>query len=276
MKKVIPDIAVNLTTQLLKYEDIIISNSKSKKVLPIFIGTDYDSSILSLEKSKKYKTFCYIGLHPNSADKYEDLTRLKTLFDDINSKYIIGIGELGLDYNRNFTSKILQKKVFEKQLEYSKNMNLPYFFHCRDAFDDFFEIIDSLNYKIKGVIHSFDSNSLNIAKIIKRDFYIGINGLSCQNIDIINDIPLNRLFVETDSPYCSLKNKSYVTKTFKGAKKSMNEPAKVCMLVETISKIKKVEISEVVENLRKNFFDLFNVDLNKYEDNPENFFNCEN
>lgn len=128
---------------------------------------------------------------------------------------IVAIGECGLDYDRlNFCDKDTQKIYFAKQLCLSRKYKLPLFLHCRNAAEDFIQIIKD-NYDLVkdqgGVVHSFDGTTDEAKRFIELGFYIGINGCSLkteENINTVTEIPDDKLMIETDAPWCGIKASS--------------------------------------------------------------------
>ncbi|RVD93057.1 Mg-dependent DNase [Tubulinosema ratisbonensis] len=239
------DIAVNITDKQFEkdYKEILL-DCKKEKILPIFIGTDFDSSIRSLELAKEYNTLCYLGIHPTSKGNFNDLIPL------FSSKNVLAVGECGLDYDRlNFTTKEYQINNFMTHLKFNAE---KYFFHCRNAHKDFIKMARGK----KGVVHSFTGTLEEMNELIQNDFYIGINGCifkTEEGIEVVKKIPLEKLLVETDAPYCKIRKSSPVYEfiNYKENEKKWlrkNTPLTVKQVVECISKIKEIKY-EVLERI---------------------------
>lgn len=143
-----------------------------------------------------------IGYHPDEVDslKDEDLEYLEKL---LNNKKVIGIGEIGLDYYYNDSNTDLQKEWFRKQIELAIKHRLPIVVHTREATEDTYEILKE--YDVRGVLHCY-SGSLEMAKLyMEKGFFFGIGGvLTFKNSklkDVVKEIPIQNLILETDSPY---------------------------------------------------------------------------
>lgn len=165
---------------------------------------------------------CTIGYHPTRAAELvsEDLTPKPSaellhqlVCDDNLPIYVRAYGEIGLDYARlHFASKEVQKRAFKLQLDiFSKKPSLPLFLHCRDAGDDFLKILTEYKQKepqLTGVVHSFDGDANLCSRILALGFDVGINGCSLKtadNLSVVSSIPLDRMHLETDCPWCEIK-----------------------------------------------------------------------
>lgn len=263
------DIACNISSDQFKEEEIysLVERSKENSTVPIFVGIDYESSIRCINLSKEYNTFCYVGLHPlSSTSNRDDLIKIKSLHNQgIDIDRIIGVGECGLDYYRlEYSSKDIQKEVFLEHLEWNGER---YFLHSRDSHRDFMDVLS--DYNINGVVHSFTGTVDESKEIIRKGLYIGINGCSIkneENIEVVKELPLDRLLVETDSPYCKIRRSysgfKYTTTEFTQPKilKKRNEPCCVKQMVEAVSNIKGIEYDYVVDVLERNSLDFFGKD----------------
>ena len=207
----------------------------------INIGCDINTSIKSVQYSKE-NDFIYaaIGLHPSNLPKTKEeiCTQIQELKQiAINNKKVIAIGEIGLDYYWNKDNKQLQKYAFIKQIELAQELNLPIIIHTRDAIDDTINIIRN-NIKISGVLHCCPFNKELVKHGLEHGLYIAFGGTStfknAKNADeIINMVPLDKILVETDSPYLSpeplrgkrndSRNLKYIIKKLANTKKISEE-----------------------------------------------------
>lgn len=204
-----------------------------------------------------------------------------------NKEKVVAIGECGLDYDRlHFCPKEVQLKYFEKQLELASITQLPLFLHCRNAAADLVEILEKNRDKLPkniGVVHSFDGSNEEANRFLELGFHIGINGCSLKtesNLDVVRQIPIDKLMLETDAPWCEirpthasakyLKDKSLQVASFKKEKwksgamvKGRNEPCNIRQVLEVISGLKppKEDSSEfkqqLADTIYKNTFDVF-------------------
>lgn len=251
------DIACNITSEcFVGNEDALINECRFAGVLPIFVGLDVQSSMKCLELAKTYDTCCYLGIHPNHSDmsvgNIEDLQ----FYDE----KVIGIGECGLDYYRSEKSD-RQLEIFRLQVNLQDKYGLPMFYHCRSAFEDFINIVSSrLENTHIGVVHSFDGTMEEMEIAISKGLYIGVNGCSMKtedNIMMVQQIPLSRLLLETDSPYCQIR-KSHASSRFTAPSRDrFNKPAGIRNVAEAVAGIKGITIKEVENAAYENTLRLF-------------------
>ncbi|KAF9763943.1 putative deoxyribonuclease TATDN1 like protein [Nosema granulosis] len=258
------DIACNISSTQFKDVDDIISRSRKASTIPIFVGVDYESSKTCLELAQTYSTLSFVGLHPTYS---QDLHNLHKLFDlhNLHNQHIAAIGECGLDYLRTeFASASLQKKAFEAQLDWKGS---HYFLHCRDSHRDFMEMIS--DYSFSGVVHSFTGSIEESQELIRRGLWIGINGCSLKDedgIEMVKSLPVERLLIETDSPYCKVR-KSYAGYKYISPRvenkilRKRNEPSCLDQILEAVSNIK--EIDNLEEEIYKNSINFFGTKLEK-------------
>ncbi len=216
----------------------------------------YISAADSLESTKemivlsnKYdEIYVAIGIHPENCD--DDILEFEKLLEgNKGNKNIIAIGEIGLDYYYGKENRLRQIEVFEFQLSLAEKYNLPVVVHSREATLDTLKSLKKFN--VKGVMHCF-SGSLETAKeLIKMGFYIGVGGVMTfknSKIDeIIKDIPLSRIVLETDSPF--LTPEPY--------RKYSNEPKYIKIIAEYLANIKHIDVLEVEKETENNVKEIF-------------------
>lgn len=191
-----------------------------------------------------------LGIHPESADTYqkEDLTFIE---ENLSNPKVIAIGEIGLDYHYTKENKTLQIKLLESQLKIAETHNLPVIIHSREATEDTINTLKK--YHVKGVIHSF-SGSLETAKIyIKMGYLLGINGVitfkNSKLKEVIKEISLEHLVLETDSPYLT-------PEPFRG---KPNEPARIKEIATFISELKGISLEELARITNENIMRIFDI-----------------
>jgi len=231
--------------------DSIILNAKKMNISKmICIGDNLTTSEQSIQLSEKYPNiYATIGIHPheakNAPENYLDIIKQKNKHNKV-----VAIGEIGLDYHYNFSAPNIQKKIFLEQLELAKTLNLPAVIHCRDSYEDLYEIILK-SKNTAGVIHCFSGNLEFAHKIIELGYYISFTGMITfvEELEhIIKNVELKHILVETDSPYLA-------PVPYRG---KVNQPAYVNKVAEKIADIKNVSIQEVDTVTSNNASLLFN------------------
>ncbi|GAB4834156.1 hypothetical protein Ancab_032420 [Ancistrocladus abbreviatus] len=227
------DIAVNFTDGMFKgiYNGKQYHVSDIQAVLSRAWSAGVDRIIVtggSLEESKEAlaiaetdgRLFCTVGVHPTRCKEFEESGDPERYFqgllslakEGIEKGKVVAIGECGLDYDRlHFCPADIQKKYFEKQFELAYATKLPMFLHMRAAADDFCDILDRNKSRFSaGVTHSFTGSAEDRDKLLSfSNMYIGVNGCSLktsENLEVVESIPAERMMIETDSPYCEIKN----------------------------------------------------------------------
>lgn len=214
-------------------------------------GCDNSTNREVLDKISKYDNmYGVLGIHPEYVDKYtlEDLDFIK---DNLNNKKIIAIGEIGLDYYYTKENKNRQIELFESQLNIAEDYNIPVIVHSRDATLDTLTTLKK--YKVNGLIHSF-SGSLETAKeYIKMGYLIGINGVITfknANIkDIIKELPLDSLVLETDSPYLT-------PVPYRG---KQNNPSHIIDIAKFVSDLKNISLEDLSKITNDNLNRVFGI-----------------
>ena len=147
-----------------------------------------------------------IGLHPHEAKEYVSNQAALQSFRDLAGKpRVVAVGEIGLDFYYNHSSKEDQEKMLRWQLEMGLEHNLPFIFHVRDAFSDFWRILD--DYRgVRGVVHSFTAARPELEDALRQGLYIGLNGIMTFTKDQVQleaakAVPNDRLVLETDAPF---------------------------------------------------------------------------
>lgn len=186
--------------------DEIIKECKKNNIIMILNGLDKKSNLEVLELSKKYdNVYAAIGYDHSVVDKVneEDLILLE---NQLQNEKVIAIGEIGLDYYWVKDNKEKQKQLFIKELELAEKYNLPVIIHSRDAVQDVYDILKTRN--LRGSIHCYSGSTEMAQEFIKIGFYIGIDGpITFKNNkkqrQMVKDIDIKHILVETDSPYLS-------------------------------------------------------------------------
>ena len=218
----------------------------------ICVGTDEYTSKLAVEFVKdKDNLWASIGLHPHDAklgqEAFNKITKLA------GQAKVIAVGECGLDYFYNHSSKEDQEKALRFQIELALSKNLPIIFHVRDAFNDFWPIFDSYS-NIKGVVHSFTATTKELDQALSRNLYIGLNGIMTftkdpAQLEAAKMVPLKSLLLETDAPFL----------TPVPVRGKINEPKNVVLTAEFLSELRKEDLGILAAATTKNAETLFGI-----------------
>jgi TatD DNase family protein len=193
-----------------------------------------------------------IGIHPHEVDEHPEIS-VEDLLEYTKHPKVIGIGETGLDLYYNHSKAEKQQEYFARHIEVAIKSKLPLIIHTRNADDLTIEILSDYQ-NFTGLIHCFSSDSLNFAKkCLDLGLYISISGIvtfkkSVALQEIVKYVPLDRLIVETDSPYLA-------PEPYRGKR---NEPSFVKKVAETIANLKQIDYEIVAKQTTDNFFELFN------------------
>ncbi|MDR0397597.1 MAG: TatD family hydrolase [Candidatus Nomurabacteria bacterium] len=224
----------------------------------VCVGTDLEDSKLAVKFAAEHEgVFATIGAHPHdvrdndkSAEKLEDIDQLLGL----KTPKTVAVGEIGLDYHFKPYSREAQIQLFERQLQIARELDLPIVFHVREAYEDFWPVVD--NFKgIRGVLHSFSDGLAALNEGLKRGFYIGINGIvtyrkTPEQAEAFANIPLEKMMLETDAPYL----------TPSSLHGTVNEPANVGLVFEWAAKhFANMSPADVANTTTKNTEELFNL-----------------
>ncbi|XAR64790.1 hypothetical protein NMG60_11008628 [Bertholletia excelsa] len=293
------DIAVNFTDNMFKG----IYNGKHYHIadIPAVLSRAWSAGVEriivtggSLEESKEAlaiaetdaRLFCTVGVHPTrckefdeSGDPEKHLQELLSLAKvGVEKGKVVAIGECGLDYDRlHFCPSDIQQKYFEKQFELAYLMKLPMFLHMRAAAKDFCDILERNKHRFTaGVAHSFTGSAEDIDKLLSfKDLFIGVNGCSlktAENLEVVKSIPVERMMIETDSPYCEIKNThagiGFVKSSWPSKKKEKydqecivkgrNEPCLVRQVLEVVAGVKGIaDIDQLSKGIYHNTCRIF-------------------
>ncbi|MCK5646298.1 MAG: TatD family hydrolase [Anaerolineales bacterium] len=222
-------------------------------------GMDLASSRQAVELAQEYTNiYAAVGIHPHNADGWTSSHSLE-LTELANSEHVVAIGEIGLDYYRNYSTRENQMLAFRSQLDLATQNNLPVIIHNRDATKDVMAELEfwisgiSETLKTKaGVLHAFSADLETAERAIQTGFYIGIAGpISYQSATDLQEIaaklPITRIITETDSPFL----------TPHPNRGKRNEPSNVNTVVEHLSIIIKKDYDSTAEITSKNATTLF-------------------
>ena len=214
------DIGVNLFCKQFPNPEQIINDALQSGVTCILTGTDPKENRQIDTFINNHQAYGTVGIHPHNADSTRDKDYLEIENIAKTNNKIMAIGECGLDFDRMFSTKENQIKCFEKQIEIAETLNMPLFLHERNAVEDFIKVLS--NHKEickKSIVHCFTGNTETLKKYLSMGCYIGITGWICDSRrakdlrQAVRYIPLDRIMIETDSPFLTPKNIQGLNKT---------------------------------------------------------------
>ncbi len=195
--------------------------------------------------------YASIGVHPHEADKENNLTLEKLIEYSSHSK-VIALGETGLDFYYENSPKEAQIQAFAVHIEAAKQTKLPLIVHTREAEQETCRQLEEQKGEISGVIHCFTGTKELADRALALGFYISVSGIvtfkNAQNLrDVLADIPLERLLIETDAPYLA-------PVPYRGKR---NEPAFIRHTAQCLADSKHISLEDVARTTTENFFSLF-------------------
>ncbi len=245
--------------------DTIFENARAKDIGAIItIGTDEKDSQAALEfvnndvvlqKAGSIQLFATVGLHPHEASHGQTaLDSIRNLLQK-NDKKVVAVGECGLDYFHNHSSREEQIVAMKAQLELAQEYKLALVFHVRDAWNDFFEIINDY-HGARGVIHSFTGGPAELKQATKRGLYCAINGIvtfTKQEDQLLaaRQIPADKLLLETDCPFLT-------PAPMRGKR---NEPANVAIVADFLARQRQISLAALAATTTQNANQLFGLGI---------------
>lgn len=219
----------------------------------INIGSSLNGSKRAVELSEEYDcVYATVGIHPHEADNF-DREKEKAIKELAGSKKVVAIGEIGLDYYRNYSKAENQKPLFKCLVSLAKEYNLPVVIHNRLAEEDTLRILKDA-MPIRAVVHCFSGDENFLNQCLELGFFVSftcnITYKKASNLrNLVNIAPIERIFLETDAPFLPPE----------GMRGQRNEPSYVKELAEEIARIKNKnfeEIANITTNNAKGFFNL--------------------
>ena len=235
--------------------DIVIENAFSNNVKRLFfpaINSKYSSSMFNLQKKYPENIFLMSGLHPCYVGK--DFSDEISLVQNIlKNNHIVAIGEIGIDLYWDKSNLSMQTKAFEMQIEIANNNHLPIVIHCRESFDEIYNVLINNKPLNGGVFHCFSGDLEQANKIIELDMKLGIGGVvTFKNGKIdkfLNQIDIKNIVLETDSPYLS-------PAPFRG---NRNQSANIKIIAEKLCDIYNLSLNEIAKITTHNSKEVFKV-----------------
>src|SRR3954469_18684348 len=246
------DIGANLTHSSFHDDvDAVVARARAAGIATLVVtGTTVLESRLAAEIADRYDLYCTAGVHPHHARDCDERTIAELRHLCVHPR-CVAIGECGLDFNRNYSPHPDQEKWFVAQLELGIELGKPLFLHSRDAHPRFSQIISS--YKpSRAVAHCFTGMKEELHAYLDLGLYIGITGWICDErrgghlLELVRDIPQDKLLLETDSPYLTPRDMHPQPKARR------NEPAFLPHIARTVARALGRSVEELAHDTTRN------------------------
>lgn len=229
----------------------VIDNLERDNIRRIIInGFNIKSNCEVMDLINNKNVYGALGIHPDNISDFNDNAK-NFINENIKNKKIIAIGEIGLDYCHNKENKKEQLEMLEYFLGLAENNNLPVIIHSRESTGDLLDLLKK--HKCKGIIHCFSGSLETAREYIKLGYKLGIGGVltfkNCNLKDVIKEIDLKHILLETDSPYLA-------PVPLRGLP---NEPVNLNIIADYLCAIYNVSLEELAGTLEDNFNDVFNI-----------------
>lgn len=221
----------------------------------IAVGTTITDSRRAIDFASNHNNvWSSAGVHPHDAVNFLQNAGDKELEQLLNMSSIVAVGEIGLDYYKNYSPKDQQLTCLRRQIEVGLPTGLPFIFHVRDAWEDFWPLLDSYS-GISGVIHSFSSDQKQLDKALERGLFVALNGIMTftrdeQQLEAAKKVPRGRLLLETDAPFLA-------PKPFRG---KLCEPKHVRITAEFLAVLRNEQLEDLAKYTTENAEKLFKLD----------------
>ena len=229
-----------------------IDNKVERFFIPA-IDSETTQSMYDLEKAFPKNIFLMMGLHPTHVKENfeEELCHVKA---ELDTRKFYAVGEIGIDLYWDKSTLGIQQKAFKEQIRFAKERELPIVIHCRDAFEEIFEVLESeKDEKLFGIFHCFTGNLEQAQRALSFNMKLGIGGVvTFKNGGIdkfLNQIPIEEIVLETDSPYLA-------PKPYRGKR---NDPVYILKVAEKLSELYGITVEEVAKITTKNSKEVFGI-----------------
>lgn len=244
--------------------EVIERARRANVAATVVVGTDLDTSRDAIECAETFGLYATAGVHPHDAADFtlDALDELRIL---LRRPSVVALGEIGLDYARDYSPRDAQQEAFAAQLDMAVDLKMPVVVHCRDAAGDVVAALDRVHSNlVGGVLHCF-SGDLDMA-MHARDwgFHISAAGhvtrpAESELRDTFRQVPLDMILVETDCPYLLP-----VAVRRKGLRR--NEPSFVPAVGQCLAEVKDVPLEEIAHATTANAVGLFGLDIELHTD----------
>jgi len=235
--------------------DEICDNAQKNGVEKIIIPSvefQYFQKVIDIANQKE-NLYCMLGIFPSEAKGWDD-SLLERIKDLAKNKKVVGVGEIGLDYYWDKTFNEKQQEIFIKQIKLANELGLPIAVHDREAHKDSFDILKEYNKTSDVVFHCFSGSVEFARECLKQGWYIALGGVvtfknALKAKEVAAAVPLERLLLETDSPYLT-------PVPYRGKE---NQPAYIKYVAEMIATLKKIDVEEVMSATSANAERVFKI-----------------
>jgi TatD DNase family protein len=235
----------------------MLERCRENGIMKIFMpNVDHTSIDKMLDLESRWEgCHAMMGLHPCSVKKSFE-RELYIVEEWLSKRKFSAVGEIGTDLYWDKTFWDQQCEAFNIQVGWAKSFGLPVIIHCRESLDQTVALVEKLqDGKLTGIFHCFGGTTEQAEKITKLNFFLGIGGVATFKKsgldDVLQQVPLERVVLETDSPYLS-------PVPHRGKR---NEPAYIPLIGQKVADIKKVSFNEVKEKTMLNALNLFNMSI---------------
>ena len=247
---------LNAEELLPRIDEVIESAHKVGVDKFLVVGWNKESSLKAIELAHQYEgIYAAIGFHPTDIDGVSD-EDYNEVMSHVDDPKVVAIGEIGLDYHwvKDPVQREKQKEWFIKQIEFANLHKKPISIHNREAFEDCLNILKEHKPEYSGVMHCYSGSVELLSDVLKLGLYIGLDGpLTFTNArtpkEVCEEVPLDRLLVETDSPYLS-------PHPLRG---TINEPKNIALVVDEITRLKGLSKKHILDVIYQNSCKLFGI-----------------
>ena len=232
----------------------VIARAFAEKIGVITIGSDLRSSREAVHLAERHRQiWAAVGAHPHGA-KHVDASTLEEFERWAKRDVVVAIGEIGLDYYRDLSPRDVQRRVFRRQLDLARRIDLPVCLHNRESTDDLLAILRATGAEHRGVVHSFLGGPDLAWEFLELGLHLGVGGpvtfpKNGALREAVKDVPLERLLIETDCPYLT-------PVPYRGRR---NEPSHVQFVADEIARLRGVDVDEVSRRTTENAVRLFGL-----------------
>jgi TatD DNase family protein len=234
--------------------EVIAAARRSGVTKIITIGIDLASSRRAVELAAQHEgVYAAVGIHPHDADHAKDETIFQHLRELATAAHVVGFGEIGLDYAKNYAEQEAQVRVFARQLVLAKELHLPLIIHDRDAHEDCLRLLREIGpFPCSGVMHCFSGDAALAEQVLDLGFYLSIPGIvtfpKAESLrEVVRALPLDRLLLETDGPFLA-------PVPFRGKRCC---PEHVLYTAATVASLHGVSLAQLADQTSRNAEKLF-------------------